>query len=138
MFGCKNLYMYLCSSQIIPKPKHKLFPDESLDAEGKISTHADVPFQHAILPIRHDVNCDVWTLYRMLCDMLALAEGKPHNVFFTKQWIVVIPRSKAKSDGLAANAASMLGLVWIKNEAELQAWKDRGPLDVLKDVGVPR
>lgn len=54
----------------------------------------------------------------------------------TDSWIIVIPRSKAKVEVMAANAASMLGIVWVKNESELQGWKEYGPMEVLKEVGI--
>lgn len=52
----------------------------------------------------------------------------------------MIPRSKARAgdSDSAVNAASMLGVVWVKTESELRAWKEYGPMKVLEEVGVKR
>jgi ATP adenylyltransferase/5',5'''-P-1,P-4-tetraphosphate phosphorylase II len=60
-----------------------------------------------------------------------------HNVVVDKGWIMVIPRREGGLDELGANAASMLGLVWVKNEDVHKKWMEAGPEKVLGHCGVP-
>ncbi|KAH6624077.1 hypothetical protein B0J18DRAFT_167367 [Chaetomium sp. MPI-SDFR-AT-0129] len=64
----------------------------------------------------------------------------PHNVVLDKKWIVVIPRRSDKWEDVianAANAAGMLGMVWVKGDEEVKGWLKHGPTTVLTHLGVP-
>lgn len=131
--------------QLLPKPNHNLFPDDVLDTSSPSSngiiSHPEVPYLHGLLPIPPNAtSSEIFSSYQKLCQHLQIAPGSPHNVFSTDTWIIVIPRSKARAgdSDSAVNAASMLGVVWVKTEAELHAWKAYGPMKVLEEVGVKR
>lgn len=62
----------------------------------------------------------------------------PHNVVVCREWIIVIPRSKAGVGNIIANAYAMLGVVWANSESLMEEWKAYGPMNVLRDIGVPR
>ena len=69
------------------------------------------------------------------------AEDFPHNVILTRDWTVLIPRTKATVEGLeghVVNATGMMGLVWCGNEAQLEGWKKVGPEKVLAQLGLAR
>lgn len=83
-------------------------------------------------------------MYRRLLKKAAAALGIadieehiPHNVILVKEWIMVIPRRGGKVGGSAVNAASMIGLVWVKSEKELQEWQRLGIDESLVRFGVP-
>lgn len=61
----------------------------------------------------------------------------PHNVIIDRNWMVVIPRRKAGWRGADANAAGMLGMVWVKSEETMRLWTENGPAHVLSEVGIP-
>jgi ATP adenylyltransferase/5',5'''-P-1,P-4-tetraphosphate phosphorylase II len=61
-----------------------------------------------------------------------------HTVLMDRERIVVIPRPKAGTGGVAANAAGMLGMIWTSDEASTQKWLDAGPEKVLKVAGAPK
>lgn len=46
----------------------------------------------------------------------------PHNVVIVKEWMMVIPRRKSRSGLASANAAGMMGMVWVTCKGELEAW----------------
>ena len=52
--------------------------------------------------------------------------------------MVVIPRRTADIDGVQANAAAMLGLVYCSSEEQYREWLRRGPMRLLAEFGVPR
>lgn len=51
---------------------------------------------------------------------------------------MVIPRRKARSGLASANAAGMMGMVWVTCKEEFEAWETQGPVQVLEDSGVQR
>lgn len=61
-----------------------------------------------------------------------------HNMILTKRWIMVVPRSKGWIGEVPTNAAGMVGMVFCKSEKEYQGWMDLGPMEALKEFGVPR
>ncbi|KAK4247236.1 hypothetical protein C7999DRAFT_41393 [Corynascus novoguineensis] len=61
----------------------------------------------------------------------------PHNVVLDRKWILVVPRRTAALNGVVANAAAMLGMVWVPNEEALERWTRPGPANILAHVGIP-
>ena len=61
---------------------------------------------------------------------------KAHNVILVNEWMLVIARSCARQDNLAANAASMAGMVWVAKPEDIEDWVDRGPMELLCQFGV--
>lgn len=62
----------------------------------------------------------------------------PHNVVLVKEGVMVIPRTKARIGAVSANAAGMIGLVWVAKKEQLEQWKECGPANVLGQLGVGR
>lgn len=63
-----------------------------------------------------------------------------YNVVATTKWICLIPRThKARPDGGApTNGPGMLGLVWVKNQAERDEWTRLGMTEHLAYLGMPK
>jgi ATP adenylyltransferase len=59
-----------------------------------------------------------------------------HNVVLVKDWLMMIPRTHRDQDGVAANAAGMVGVVWVDNAYEVLRWLDLGLTDHLAYLGV--
>ncbi|KAF2016661.1 hypothetical protein BU24DRAFT_492710 [Aaosphaeria arxii CBS 175.79] len=82
--------------------------------------------------------------YRKLLDQAKSAtdclEGEicPHNVVLWKDWMIVIPRRNAFVEKASANAAGMLGSVWVPDQSLVDEWIRIGPLNVFKGLGIPR
>jgi ATP adenylyltransferase/5',5'''-P-1,P-4-tetraphosphate phosphorylase II len=66
-------------------------------------------------------------------------EPCPHNVMLWKGYIIVIPRRSAVVGTRAsANAAGMLGSVWVSDQGPVDEWLKIGCRSVLEQLGVPR
>lgn len=71
------------------------------------------------------------------CRVLLGEAAIPHNVVLDRRWMVVIPRRAAGWEGADANAAGMLGLMWLSSEEKVRLWMEKGPAAVLGRLGVP-
>lgn len=142
--GCSRLHKHM---QVIPYPDTTtLFPDrQSLDP-------GDIPFKYYVKRFDDRQDSPAAKLsgalienYENLCEVAyeawqASTTGFltyfPHNVVLTKGWIMVIPRRRAEMQGASANAAGMMGMVWVTASQQLDCWKIHGPLKILSELGV--
>jgi len=68
-------------------------------------------------------------------------ESVPHNVMLTRDWVITIPRRAAtvedKLKGHVVGCQGVLGSVWCAKEEQLEAWKEVGMGNVLRELGIP-
>lgn len=135
--GCSRMHKHM---QLIPAPDgFPLWPDsEQVELPFKFAMHR---FRGGLPPAN-----ELLTIYRALLRRAeralghAALEGEaavPHNVIMDRNWLVVVPRRSAGWDGIDTNAAGMLGMVWVKSEEKMNIWLERGPANVLAQLGVP-
>lgn len=68
-------------------------------------------------------------------------EAVPHNIILTRNYVITIPRRAATVEGIAGHsvgAQGMLGLIWCNKEAQIEGWRSTGPINVLRELGIPR
>ncbi|KAK2737962.1 hypothetical protein FQN57_007316 [Myotisia sp. PD_48] len=114
--------------QLLPRPSrdvHDLFPDIYGIEDGRVP---NIPFRHAVSRIPSDL-ADTYQLYTMYKDLLAATgvEGPDfsHNLVMVREWMLIIPRSRAGQEGVnIANAAAMMGMIWIPSEEVLETWRN--------------
>ncbi|KAJ4295549.1 hypothetical protein N0V90_007562 [Kalmusia sp. IMI 367209] len=132
--------------QLLPHPGRKefeLFPDLFKSGSGTnkkedIQIHQDVPFQHAFQALPLAVNAEALVkVYKRLRDHLSLDTHAPHNVILVKRWMMVIPRRTGRIGEMAANAAAMVGMVWMTKEHEYDLWTEADPMLLLPQFGLP-
>lgn len=133
--------------QVLPRPAH-LFPDDPNFDPGVI------PFQYVLRCLRDldfgDPECPS-KLSENYRELLAEAKDRvekpadanndgyfPHNVAVVREWMIVIPRRSNNFEDITANAPGMMGSVWLKDEEELDRWKQIGPTKALAGLGFPR
>jgi len=59
-----------------------------------------------------------------------------YNTIATKQFIMVVPRSKEGSGPLSCNAMAFAGSFFVRGTDELAFIKEKGPFKILQDVGI--
>ncbi|GIJ86415.1 hypothetical protein Asppvi_005303 [Aspergillus pseudoviridinutans] len=133
--------------QILPRPAH-LFPDDPNSDPGV------TPFHYVLRCLRgldfENPDCPS-KLSEVYQELLAEAKERlgqsastntegyfPHNVVLVREWMIVIPRRSNNFEGITANAAAMMGSVWLKSEDELDRWKQVGPTKALAGLGFSR
>jgi ATP adenylyltransferase len=86
-----------------------------------------VTLQHPITPKEH------YNHYLKLCEQCSIHSGRGHNLLLVKEWMMVIPRSCATVHGeiadapLQGGANAMIGMLWLKSEAQYRNWQEYGP-----------
>jgi ATP adenylyltransferase len=65
------------------------------------------------------------------------ANTRPYNLLVTRDWLVLVPREQGLVEGIPVNALGYAGALLVLDEAQLEALRRRGPLDVLKQATLP-
>ena len=60
-----------------------------------------------------------------------------YNTIATKEFMMVVPRSKEGSGPVSCNAMAFAGSFFVRGTDELEFIKEKGPFEILKAVGVP-
>jgi ATP adenylyltransferase/5',5'''-P-1,P-4-tetraphosphate phosphorylase II len=109
----------------------------------------DVPFQyflHNLDPCKSTSGDTLLHVYTTLLaqtrEALGIPSNRPdilcpHNVVLVKGWMMLIPRRSNNFRGVTANAAGMIGYVWLTDEEQLSNWRTIGPREILSQLGVP-
>ncbi|MCJ1230831.1 hypothetical protein MMC12_007505 [Toensbergia leucococca] len=138
--GCSRSHKHM---QLFPRPlDFVLFPDRSLDEIVR------VPYAYSLVRLDPssfsgtDITSYIFEAYISCLErartVLGIEDGAhiPHNVVLVHGWMLVIPRRKARVGVTSANAAGMMGMVWVADEEELAEWRKVGGHSILKELGV--
>ena len=137
--GCSRSHKHM---QLFPRPlDFVLFPDRLPNENVKVPYEYDIIRRSPSSSIA-DTTAHIFSTY-LSCLQRArairgLREGEhvPHNVVMVRDWFLVIPRRTACVGSMSANAAGMMGLVWVGSREELEDWRRAGECSVLKEMGV--
>lgn len=145
--------------QMIPLPMAEKGPSVPMDALFSESEAGDgpgsvpgIPFTHSFSRISPDMgNIFEWgagTFYRLYRRMLEavgfnhedmLESGKqdgPYNLLFTRDWVLLVPRSNEFIDSISINALGFAGALLVRNEAQMQVLKRYGCMAALRDAAI--
>jgi len=99
----------------------------------------DVPFRLSAQPLpSHPDGAALNELFLALRKEVGLRPGDAYNMVLYHGHMLVVPRRTANIDGVDANAAGMMGVVWCSSEEQYREWVRRGPMEWLLDFGVPK
>jgi ATP adenylyltransferase/5',5'''-P-1,P-4-tetraphosphate phosphorylase II len=124
--------------QVLPRPG-PLFPDNPDFDCNKIPFAFFLRYLEDVDPIAGQLR----DIYSELLDQARAVlnipsnEDCPHNMVLVREWILVIPRRSNNFNGVTANAAGMMGYVWLGNHEQLDRWKQAGPARALAELGIP-
>lgn len=147
--GCSRKHKHM---QVLKKPgvgeshvasPFRFFPDTQ-------DSNFHVPYQYDIHYFNSSAPFEVAAVYEIYLDMLCKCRKRlglqeadtdslcPHNLVFTTEWMILIPRRSNDYNGVGANATAMMGIPMMSDREILQIWLENGPARVLKELGVPR
>lgn len=59
----------------------------------------------------------------------------PYNLLQTRQWMLIVPRSRECFHSISLNALAFAGSLFVRNQQQLEEIKSRGPMTALREVG---
>jgi len=144
--------------QIVPLPLGALEPDSQPDIpvetlladahfDGATGHVPALPFRHAFanIDLRDGATAALDT-YRALLAAANVGEieldGKPchatpYNLLVTRDWMLLVPRSQERADGVSVNALGFAGSLFVRDAAQMQIIQRLGPMTTLQRVALP-
>jgi ATP adenylyltransferase len=139
--------------QIVPLPLGPGDPPVPVEPLlGAAGRAPDLPFRHAFARFhaaeltQPDGAQRALARYRELLDaagvgMLeidgAACHATPYNLLVTRRWMLVVPRSAERVEGVSVNALGFAGSLFVRDAAQLQVIERVGPMSVLQRVALP-
>lgn len=142
--------------QVVPLP---LVPDierlpispaiAATDFQDNIGISPKLPFIHAIAKLDPNwAECPsqaaqntLELYYHLLCKVGLLGQevpcekqSQPYNLLATRDWMMIVPRSQEKFQGISINSLGFAGALLAKNEEEKQLIQEHSPMNILKSV----
>ncbi len=127
---------------------------QSAQMNGNTGTIPGLPFLHAYarmdstwLEQTTDGSSCLVDCYRSLLQAVGLpvetAENScstlpPYNLLVTREWVLLVPRSREFFDGISINALGFAGALLVKDKVQLDTLRRQGPIAALQDVTLPR
>ena len=65
-------------------------------------------------------------------------QSAPYNLLVTRDWLMVVPRTREHADGISINALGFAGSLFVRDDAERARLQKMGPMRALSSVSVPR
>lgn len=106
-------------------------------------------FVHAICPVnsqwlksRQERAKETLACYYSMLDAVGLLNNdaeRPlgaYNLLITRQWMLLVPRSKECVDSISINALGFAGALLVKNSQEMRIVRETGPLNMLQRVAL--
>lgn len=118
-------------------------------APGGLARHGVLPFAHRFARVEAGPGVEVATSARSLaqafeaaCAELGLVPGAdglmpPFNLLVDAGWLLVVPRSRERFEGVSLNALSFGGTLYVREIAQLDILRRTGPLRALASVALP-
>jgi len=64
-------------------------------------------------------------------------QGGPYNLIATREWLLLVPRSREHFDSISINALGFAGALLVWNEEQLRGLRAAGPLTALRETALP-
>lgn len=116
--------------------------------QGDVGTSPDLPFVHAFirlpdLPAHAPQAAEaLLEAYRALLRAVGMdADGgrqsAPYNLLATREWMLLVPRSRERFESISVNALGFAGALLVRDRQQLAIVEEGGPMRVLRGVVVP-
>jgi len=109
------------------------------------------PFAHAYALLDADLSTPIdqaaamlFSLYWKLLSACGIVRGEedtqtqPYNLLATRQWMMIVPRSRESFAGVSINALGFTGSLLVRSCDQLETLRSAGPISALQQVGQPR
>lgn len=132
--------------QIFPRldsEQFQMFPSKARSIEDVEIGISGVPFMHFVVRLPENSSAkQLYTQYERLLGMTkdalrAADAGTDYNLILVSEWIALIPRRKKGWGPFIANAANMVGSLWLRSEEQRDEMLEHPLLDMIAELGIP-
>lgn len=96
------------------------------------------PFAHVLQPLAgRDIDDPRSLLARYRAAIEAIGAMRPYNLVLARDWMLVVPRSRERFEGVSINALAFAGSLFVRDAAHEEALVRAGPMAVLQAVTAP-
>ncbi len=124
--------------QVVTLP---LSPRRSIPMDALLLRPAvELPFRHAFARLARGETArpaEVLARYLELYRRAGLRDSQPYNLLLTHEWMLVVPRSRDRSEGISINALAFAGSFFVRDARHAHAIARARPMSVLKSVAMP-
>ena len=124
--------------QVVTLP---LSPRHSVPMDVLLAREADrLPFRHALARLRPgDVArpSEMLKTYLEVHRRAGLRAPQPYNLLVTHEWMLAVPRSRDRFEGISINSLAFSGSFFVRDAKHGHAIAAAGPMSVLKSVAMP-
>jgi ATP adenylyltransferase len=120
---------------------------------NKLGTIPSLPFSHVFATLEennlaspHDTAKKTFALYSTMLEKLGLEsprvgiitwQSKPYCLLLTRQWMLLVPRSREFFDSISINSLGFAGALLVRDSEQMDLIKKIGPMNVLNTVALP-
>jgi ATP adenylyltransferase len=153
--GASQLHKHL---QIVPLPLGESDPPLPIESvlasacmDGPIGNVPGLDFRHAFAHLelvpdapRHAAHA-AFDCYHALLEAVGLRAievnselrpSAPYNLLVAPRWMLLVPRSSERVEGISVNALGFAGSLFVRDAAQMEVIKRLGPMTVLRRVAV--
>jgi ATP adenylyltransferase len=139
--------------QIVPLPLGETDPSVPIEPLlGARNGLVDLPFRHAFARFdaddlsRADAPKLALSRYRTLLEAAGIGvleidrarcHAAPYNLLVTRRWMMLVPRSQERVEGVSVNALGFAGSLFVRDAAQRDVIERLGPMTVLQRVALP-
>jgi ATP adenylyltransferase len=125
---------------------------DGLPADGSLSIAVAAPFTHRAVRRVFEPGSDPFAMaafafrqYRAMLEAVGLnradqeercPQAGPYNFLATRDWMLLVPRSREFYESISINALAFAGTFFVKEEAQVETLKNAGPFAALRAVTV--
>jgi ATP adenylyltransferase len=121
--------------------------------DDKLGLIPGLPFVHVFAPLEEDNMASppeaarkTFELYSTMLEKLGLEsprvgilkrQSKPYCLLLTRQWMLLVPRSREFYDSISINSLGFAGALLVRDSEQMDQLKKSGPISILKSVALP-
>ncbi len=131
-----------------PLPVEAALADVLAAAPGEPIRAAGLPFRHVGCRLPDATAGALEEAYRGLLAAAGLFAGKldreagekllpPYNLLVTRTWMLLIPRTREKVEGISINALGFAGSLVVRDETQMATVTQLGPMRMLRAAALP-
>ncbi len=115
------------------------------DAAFSPTCNAALPWRHCFVALdRHDdmdaaaLGAHLCEAFKQACAALTLDPDqqpmRPYNLLVSPSWLLVVPRSRERYEGISVNALGFAASLFVRDPAQIETVRRMGPLSLLTHV----